>query len=572
MKKLLTTLSAIIMIINVCCVQADEHFEVNSQNAVSEVIDELSEVEQVIEITDYGEMFPELKSTRVITAALSETEAEELIDLLPDMNISTTYEDDECLLSFENIDDAQLVFCKLQSLGITCSFIQENNNSAPSADLVQEFASQEEFTAYEEALPEYNADALSDTSSLPDADNPSEEYEVLGSNDEKIIENVNYAIYAITVETEGYYTFYTEKYNNVNCDTYLELYTDLQGTKIAYNDDFDNLYSQLQYTMQPGTAYYLKVRAFNTAGNVTCVLKSTTSSELRLISPVDGASIYSMNVVARAKNTKYLKLYMNGALKYTTSAAKIQSSVRACGGVYEIYLQGETYDGTIITSDVITINYYQTMAENTVLNASGVKTALFRVNLPKTGKYRFQTSYYREDCDTKLFILNMDKSVKYSDENDAESLYSLIENDFTPGFYLVKITADNAENNVNCAVKWSEFAQGQTSYDLINGQNICFFVKPKSMPHMQLQAFKLSYPADKLELIDSCIFTPQTETAVADLSEYGVKITKVESGTVTFIVNDPFLYYCRFYGVVNGLKFKAISDGNAVIECKTVDR
>ncbi|NDI33805.1 DNRLRE domain-containing protein [Chengkuizengella sediminis] len=70
-------------------------------------------------------------------------------------------------------------------------------------------------------------------------------------------------IYEFIPNEDGLYKIHTYS-NGVDSDTYLHLFSDMELTnELTFNDDANDVYSEIQYELQAGVSYYIKYRGYS---------------------------------------------------------------------------------------------------------------------------------------------------------------------------------------------------------------------------------------------------------------------------------------------------------------------
>lgn len=269
------------------------------------------------------------------------------------------------------------------------------------------------------------------------------------------IENALSVIYEVTVTEEKLYTFWTEKLNDTSCDTYLELYTDPTGSIIAYNDDYNGRYSQLQYQMTIGT-YYLKVRAYATTDYVNCIFKSTDLPAIELKTPSENGITENayINITTAGKNLKQLNVYINGSIYKTYSnTTNISLSVSSSyGGTTNLFVEGIAYDDTVVRSESVSVIQYKTNRLGYLYEIKNTYEAIYRIDITEACDYRFETAEYAEYCDPYMILYNSNFTIM-EEVDDYDDLYPILEIYLIPGTYYVKLTNLDETEKFYCTFK-----------------------------------------------------------------------------------------------------------------------
>ncbi len=270
------------------------------------------------------------------------------------------------------------------------------------------------------------------------------------------IENILSVIYEVNVTEEKLYTFWTEQLNDTSCDTYLELYTDPTGSRIAYNDNYNSNYSQLQYQMAVGT-YYLKVRAYKATDYVNCILKSTDVPSIELKMPAGDIITEEtfVSITTAGKNLKQLNVYINGSIYKTYSnTTNVSFSVPSYyGGTKSLFVEGIAYDDTVVRSESVSIIQYKTNRLGYLYKIRNTYEAIYRIDITEACDYRFETAECDDEyCDPYMILYNSNFTIM-EEVDDYDDLYPILETYLIPGTYYVKLTNLDETEKFYCTFK-----------------------------------------------------------------------------------------------------------------------
>lgn len=164
-------------------------------------------------------------------------------------------------------------------------------------------------------------------------------------------------VFSFTPSTTVQYSVTTSAYamGATSCDTYLELYSDATlNNRIAYNDDGGgNLFSQLTYTLNAGTTYYIKLRHYNNSSQIYARIRVTYAAyaqdgyEANNL-PSAATSISSNALITSANlntmsDVDYFKFTLSAESNVTISLSNIPSG---CDYDLKIYDSANVQKGT----------------------------------------------------------------------------------------------------------------------------------------------------------------------------------------------------------------------------------
>lgn len=129
-------------------------------------------------------------------------------------------------------------------------------------------------------------------------------------------------------------------------------------------------------------------------------------------------------------------------------------------------------------------------------------------------------------------------------------------------------TIENPE--LNPVPDENETTQIESAYNATGEINSMFylFVNIKDIPYLSSHIFTLEYDPAKTELVDACAFTQEKETTVGAIQGTNIEILSVESGKITFKINEELPSNKVSSGVVNLLKLKKLVSGDVSITSK----
>lgn len=129
-------------------------------------------------------------------------------------------------------------------------------------------------------------------------------------------------------------------------------------------------------------------------------------------------------------------------------------------------------------------------------------------------------------------------------------------------------TIENPE--LNPVPDENETTQIESAYNATGEINSMFylFVNTKDIPYLSRHIFTLEYDPAKTELVDACAFTQEIETTVGAIQGTNIEILSVESGKITFKINEELPSNKVSSGVVNLLKFKKLVSEDVSITSK----
>jgi len=82
------------------------------------------------------------------------------------------------------------------------------------------------------------------------------------------------------------------------------------------------------------------------------------------------------------------------------------------------------------------------------------------------------------------------------------------------------------------------------------------------------KVFKVTYPADKLNLQDACCFTKEQNINIGEIKGSNVRIFKISDGEIWFTTDYDPIYPTKVSGLINGLTFERIETGEAKVTCE----
>lgn len=283
-----------------------------------------------------------------------------------------------------------------------------------------------------------------------------------------------YKVYKFTPTTTGKYNIFTGPYAGTGAgnDTYIELFTDAALTnRIAYNDDYDNgttysRFSQIIYSLNANTAYYIKVRNYSSSvglyARLTVQQDVQAATNITLNAPIDVSlpageyKIFKFTPTTTGKyniytgpyggtaagNDTYLELYSDAALTNRiaynddydngTSYARFSQIIYSCNANTSYYIKLRHYGtSTGVNARLTVVQDIPIIALNSYVDVSVASGsyALYKFTPTTTGTYSFTTSPYgggTTNSDTYLELYtdaSMTNRIAYNDDYDNGTSY-----------------------------------------------------------------------------------------------------------------------------------------------------
>ena len=292
-------------------------------------------------------------------------------------------------------------------------------------------------------------------------------------------------------------------------------------------------------------------------------------------------------------------------IERTITRQFVNSDISVNVNAYIPTIQGtlSCIEGKTATISVINTTNNTVIAEDVVTSDDGVYNLNYTLPSLLSGKeYSIIIScregnstlaYVNAVIDSSIILLTVDGEIQVADnvrldaQLQSANIESLNKNTSVTANRSISATIPNLVAYMSCNLALqgyetienpelnpmpdeNETVQIVSAYNATGEINSLFYlvVNIKDIPYLNSHIFTLEYEPAKIELADACAFTQELETTAGVIQGTNIEIFSIESGTITFGLNEELPSNKVSSGVVNLLKFKKLVSEDVSITSK----